>query len=194
VLKQSLLDYKLSLLERVLEKEPHIILGDFNSIYSSEPERLELWMAGQFQYFESIYKRELMEEELQLIRDWNTKPYDLLKEKGYTYAKPTNEERHVTNGRGSTIIDCIWYKGVQCKETFILPSMEPSDNYGLNQCISDHNPIFAQFEFDKAKNPPKLYKSKKISTINEIIISLELKLDEMKQLEHDMKEKFRDDM
>ena len=192
VLKQSLLNYKLSLLERVLDKEPHIILGDFNSVYCTEPERFELWMSRQFQYFESIYDRVLMEEELQLIRDWNTKPYDLLKEKGYTYAKPSNEERHMTNGRGSTIIDCIWYKGVQCKETFILPSIEPSDIYALNQCISDHNPIFAQFEFEKAKNPPKLPKSKKIFTINEIISSLLPKLDEMKQLERDIKEKFRD--
>ena len=39
----------------------------------------------------------------------NNMAIDALTLAGYVYAKPSNESTLVTNGRGNSIIDCVWF-------------------------------------------------------------------------------------
>jgi len=196
-LGQPLLSYKLSLLIQVLAYEPHVILGDFNSVFCADPTRVEEWMQQQFQYFQSIYKRPLTEIELQLIRDWNQSPYQLLTDRGYSYAVPSNENMHSTNGRGKTIIDGMWFKNVILSECKIISSMEPSDRYNELKCISDHNPIFAKFrvqvseEFKTNWNKPWVNRiPNKLHFIRQLIAYLENLLPLIQDLETEVTEQF----
>jgi len=98
----------------------------------------------------------------------NLEPYNLLLRKGYRYANPYNSvftsqhpaqanikinangTNNITNGRGNTIIDCFWYnpKKVKSSQTKIINIIQKTDDYNSNpkQCISDHNPVYSEFE------------------------------------------------
>ena len=144
-----ILQYKLLLLERILEKEPDCIIGDFNSVYSSNPVQLESFIQSQFNYFKKIKKSPLTQEELENIRLWNSAPFDLLKKNGYEYAIPINEATEITNYKGNTIVDTIWYKPNKVKvvECRIIPTPFKSDY----EFVSDHNPIYVRFVKPKIK-------------------------------------------
>jgi len=155
-----LIDYKISLLQKIIERKPDVICGDFNSVWSSNKKTLERYLDQQYIYFYNIlkYQGKLSAEELQtkmlndqnktIINNWNLKPYKLLCENGYVYAKPDNENSAITNGRGQTIVDTIWYnpKTVLYSGGYIINIISPDDDYWQSyNCISDHNPVFAEF-------------------------------------------------
>uniref|UniRef100_A0A6C0HMG1 Endonuclease/exonuclease/phosphatase domain-containing protein n=1 Tax=viral metagenome TaxID=1070528 RepID=A0A6C0HMG1_9ZZZZ len=145
---ETLLPIKLSLLEDIIKQEPDIILGDFNSVYCSNKSILNKFLEGQNSYFENVVKNDkLTKKDKSNIKQWNLEPFILLKKHGYTYAKPHNEATMITNGRGNSIIDFIFYKKnkVNLESSNIINIMNKSDSYKDDKCISDHNPIFAKF-------------------------------------------------
>jgi exonuclease III len=145
---------KLELLEKVLAKHPHIIVGDFNSVYHSDDGKKQKVMEEQYKYFsEVVLKRALNDNDKVIINDWNSAPYELLLKSGYTYAKPDNEDQ-ITNGRGNTIVDTIWYKEdkdlFELKDTTIDTIMKSGDTYdNQSGCeYSDHNPVLTTIVFN----------------------------------------------
>lgn len=147
-----LLAYKQELLKKVIGTRPDIILGDFNSVYNSNPSILAKYLSGQYKYFQNNVLRqpqELTAEQKEMVNKWNAAPYELLKGAGYVYSQPDNESHAITNGRGQSIIDTIWYnpQTVKCSHSHILTNIiRPGDDYSTGQCISDHNPVYAEFQ------------------------------------------------
>lgn len=149
--------HKMKLLTEIIKNDPDIIAGDFNSVYHTE--NLKKYMDGQFVHFEKIKnentpegetQKTLTDEEKGMISKWNVVPFTILKKK-YTYAKPTNQDLY-TNGRGRSIIDCIWYKKdkLTLNSCNIIGLLTPNDVYDNREatsknCISDHNPVVATF-------------------------------------------------
>ena len=143
-----MLEYKEQLLTHVIAEQPDIILGDFNSVYSSNMDQLTQFLEGQHKYFSMfVLKRALTSDEIILINKMNVSVYEKLKAAGYIYCVPTNEHTTVTNGQGNSIIDTIWYKENKIKKVScsIINMMHPTDDYQKNICISDHNPVYAEF-------------------------------------------------
>jgi exonuclease III len=133
-------EYKMELLRKVIDKNPDIIMGDFNSVYSSNEEQLQQFLKGQSTYFNDKCKDKVSDD---FIRKWNVGPFEEL-QKTYTYANPTNELETYTSALGKSIVDTIWYKTDPNKFTFmesrIVPSMDPY--FQSNYCFySDHNPV-----------------------------------------------------
>ena len=140
----NLLNDKVKLLNDVIKELPDIILGDFNSVYSSNDKKLQEYINGQYKYFKNIKNNgDLTNDEKKKIELWNSEPYKLLQNYGYIYAKPNNEDISITNGRGKSIIDCVWYKydKIKIDNVKIIDMINDNDNYKRNICISDHNPI-----------------------------------------------------
>ena len=132
---------KMKLLHNVLEKSPDIILGDFNSVYSSNETQLEEFIETQLNYFRSICDTVNRDD----IIKWNKEPFDLLSKYGYVYTIPINEREVITNTAGQTIVDMIWYKNKVCKleNTQIFPLNTNTKNQRVGPCsYSDHNPVF----------------------------------------------------
>ena len=145
---ETLLPIKLSLLEDIIKQEPDIILGDFNSVYCSNKSILNKFLEGQYSYFENVVKNDkLTKKDKHNIKQWNLEPFILLKKHGYTYAKPHNEATMITNGRGNSIIDFIFYKKdkISLESSNIINIINKNDSYKDYKCISDHNPIYAKF-------------------------------------------------
>ena len=144
----TLLPIKLSLLELIIKQQPDIILGDFNSVYCSNKILLNKFLEGQYTYFENAVKQsKLTQKDKSNIKKWNMAPFILLKKYGYTYAKPQNENTVITNGRGNSIIDFIFYKKNKLilNETNIVNIISKNDSYKDYKCISDHNPVYSEF-------------------------------------------------
>jgi len=142
---------KLELLEKVLEKQPHIIVGDFNSVYHSIPNVKERFLNIQYDYFsKTVLNKVLTDAEKTIITNWNDAPYDLLLKSGYTYAKPGNEDQFTNE---NTIVDTIWYKEdkdlFELKDTKIDTIMKTGDTYDTPAgCeYSDHNPVLTTIVF-----------------------------------------------
>ena len=145
---ETLLPIKLSLLEEIVKQEPDIILGDFNSVYCSDKSILNKFLEGQYNYFENYIKQsKLTKKDKSNIKLWNLAPFIMLKKNGYIYAKADNEKTMITNGRGNSIIDFIFYKknNLVLEKSNIINIMNKSDSYKDYKCISDHNPVYAKF-------------------------------------------------
>jgi exonuclease III len=133
---------KMILLHNVLKEKPDIIVGDFNSVYSSNETQFERFILSQNNYFKEICRHEIPAE---TILKWNKEPFDELLKNGYQLAVPNNETLMITNARGQTIVDMIWYKpdSIQLNNTQIFPLMKDGDSYDRKSCVfSDHNPVF----------------------------------------------------
>jgi len=143
----QLLDYKMDLLHKVVNSKPDIILGDFNSVFSTQETRISQFIQQQIEWYQSIYNKELTKDEKQLVMDWNMKPFQYLLHHGYVYATPSNEMTDITNGRGNSIIDCIFYnpQKLNMVSSQIIPIIDSQNNYNNNICISDHNPVKVDF-------------------------------------------------
>ena len=145
---ETLLPIKLSLLEDIIKQEPDIILGDFNSVYCTDKTILNKFLEGQYSYFENVVKKaKLTKKDKSNIKQWNLTPFIMFKKHGYTYAKPDNETTMITNGRGNSIIDFIFYKKnkISLESSNIINIINKNDSYKDYKCISDHNPIYAKF-------------------------------------------------
>jgi len=147
----KLMAYKIELLYLLLSSNNKldIIVGDFNSVYhSNEGNILQNFLEGQYSYFEFIKGDRITKEEKENIRIWNLTPILYLKKKGYEQAIPKNEDYIITNGRGNTIVDFIFYKKDKIKliDCEIIDIMKDIRNYSNSKAISDHNPIFAKFK------------------------------------------------
>ena len=147
----QLLTYKLELLKKVIAQQPDVVVGDFNSVYNSNPSILAKYLSGQYKYFQTNILRqpqELTAEQKEMVDKWNAAPYELLHSAGYVYSRPDNEAHAITNGRGKSIIDTIWYnpRTVKSFGVHIIPNIiRKGDDYSACKCISDHNPVFAEF-------------------------------------------------
>ena len=134
------LKYKLQLLALVINENPDIICGDFNSVYSTNSTQNDNFLQSQYTYFEKINNKNK-----ENIKKWNTEPFKLLLSNGYTYSIPSNETESITNNRGKSIVDTIWFKNtkIQLTNTKILNILDPRDTYKYeNNCsYSDHNPV-----------------------------------------------------
>jgi exonuclease III len=157
----DLMRYKLELLSNVIAKKPDIILGDFNSVYSSNMEKMNEYLKGQYTYFQNYVLKQattLKDEQKKTVDSWNAEPYNLLLKSGYVYAIPDNETSDVTNGRGNSIIDTVWYKrdSINLTNSHIITTiLNKGDNYNAGHCISDHNPVYVEFQISKL-NPTKV--------------------------------------
>jgi len=129
----TLIENKLALLNAVISKKPDIILGDFNSVYSSDVNQLNNFYQNQYDYFDKFHDYKNIEE----INRWNSEPYQVLTENNYNYAVPYNQSNSFTNFRGETIVDAIWYKHIDSTNTQILDSL----NSRTGGVPSDHNPV-----------------------------------------------------
>ena len=142
---EKILKYKLQLLILVIDEQPDIICGDFNSVYSSNIVTQQKYLDSQYEYFEQHCGYTNKEN----IKKWNEAPFELLLERGYKYSKPDNEDECITNGRGNSIVDAIWFKDGKIKLTnttiqAIMVNPEPEKyNFktGDTCTYSDHNPI-----------------------------------------------------
>lgn len=161
----ELLAYKLELLQKVISQKPDIIMGDFNSVYNSNPKKLADYLEGQYKYFQSHVLHQtqpLSQDQRRMVDKWNAAPYELLRQAGYKYGRPNNEALAITNGRGQSIIDTIWYnpRTVKPYGAHIIPDIiRTGDDYSSGKCISDHNPVFAEFRSIR-KSSGKSLKSK----------------------------------
>lgn len=161
----ELLAYKLELLQKVISQHPDVIMGDFNSVYNSNPKKLTDYLEGQYKYFQTLVLRqqkELSKAQKRIVDKWNSAPYELLQQAGYKYARPDNEAEEITNGRGQSIIDTIWYNPQIVKPYhahIISGIINKGDDYSSGKCISDHNPVFAEFHSIR-KSSGKSLKSK----------------------------------
>ena len=147
-------DEKMKLLQSVINENPDIILGDFNSVWSNNEGRKKKFLDGQINYLTNLIDHETNDvigvrddpdggmSAGEKITKWNIGPYELLKKEGYTYAVPDNETSVATNFRGNTIVDTIWYKGdkVNLTNTTIKNTMVDAGHSGAF-APSDHNPI-----------------------------------------------------
>ncbi|MCA9508796.1 MAG: hypothetical protein KC505_10290 [Myxococcales bacterium] len=150
--------YKTQLLNDVIKKNPDIILGDFNSVYASDPTLKQSFYDSQFNYFANnqFIKHPLNDAQKEVILKLNQSPYDLLSAMGYFYAQPQNEKSAITNCRGLSIIDSIWYKKdrVELKDVEIVEIFQNKQRCSAPFCplggnpttggLSDHNPIRAK--------------------------------------------------
>jgi hypothetical protein len=138
--KTKIYKYKMELLRQVMRRDPDIIMGDFNSVYSSNEEQLQHFLSGQETYFHGRCPGKV---EPRFINTWNGHPFIELKER-YTYAKPTNEGETYTSALGKSIVDTIWYKTGTRKFTFLESIIKPivDDPFDRRNCsYSDHNPV-----------------------------------------------------
>ena len=138
-------NFKIKLLNEIINEKPDIILGDFNSVYSIDEKQNQKFLESQYNWFKSLKEgNELTHIDKENINSWNSLPFKTLEENKYVYAKPKNENMY-TNGRGQTIIDFIWYNPITIdivKEAEIKDMLNnKNDNYNNNNCISDHNPV-----------------------------------------------------
>ena len=166
----KLLAYKLELLHKVIAQHPDVVVGDFNSVYNSNPGKLAEYLTGQYNYFQShvLHQTQLLsKDQRQMVDKWNSAPYELLCKAGYVYARPDNEATAITNGRGQSIIDTIWYnlQTVKLSNAHIIPDViRAGDDYSAGKCISDHNPVFAEFLTFKNGKSAKKTPNKNIKT------------------------------
>lgn len=146
----SYLNYKLSLLRSILEFEPDIICGDFNSVYSCNIDLYNKYIDGQINYFESFSGGDLSHEDILKIKKWNIMPYKNLLDNNYKYIVPENPYT-VTTSRGNTIIDTFWinnkflnklnkYNNLITEHKII--DLGDNVNNWLIDGISDHNPLY----------------------------------------------------
>ena len=138
--KTKIYKYKMKLLREVMSRDPDIIMGDFNSVYSSNEEQLQHFLSGQETYFHGMCPGKVLPL---FINTWNGHPFIELKER-YTYAKPTNEGETYTSALGKSIVDTIWYKTGTNKFTILDSKIGPivGDPYDFRNCpYSDHNPV-----------------------------------------------------
>jgi hypothetical protein len=156
--------FKLELLNKILEKNPDIILGDFNSVlpFTEEKNNQSIkkeYLNSQYDYFLKILKTKnqidnLTEENIININNYNEECFNILKKNKYIYANPEN--KIFTNIRGNTIVDCIWYKKdklelLSCKIINLLKDNTLS-NVESDIFLSDHNPVIAEFKIKKDIN------------------------------------------
>jgi len=141
--------HKINLLYLLMSSnpKPDIILGDFNSVYNTDKRILKKYLENQYEYFTKIKGYSLTIEEKENIDNWNLTPIKYLESIGYTYAKPINEENMITNGRGDSIIDLIFYNKYKLKliDCHIINVMNGIKDYSIYNAISDHNPVYAKF-------------------------------------------------
>jgi len=128
---------KMDLLNSVIKNSPDIIIGDFNSVYSSSQPRLKEFLTKQNKYFKELNQF----SDTDKIEQWNLEPYKKLQLSNYNYATPENENNTVTSASGMTIVDTIWYKSPStCKNTKI------TDTFNRDCSPSDHNPVTTTVE------------------------------------------------
>jgi len=159
----KVMNQKMGLLKKVIKQNPEIICGDFNSVYSTDTERLNEFLNSQYEYFRIQYNdgEELTDENKKNIKEINLGPFNYLKDMGYDYAKPKNEMELVTNGRGNTIIDCFWYKKerVRVNECIIIDKNGGKNWEGEKSCkFSDHNPVSIKCDILKANETATVVK------------------------------------
>lgn len=148
---EILMAQKLGILKQIIEEGVHIICGDFNSVYSESDTRRHEFLEKQYNYFEERIKRsQLTEDERKLIFEMNMKPYDMLRANGYVYASPANDLEKVTNGRGKTTVDCIWYKPdtIDTHHCEIIDK-DGGENWNSACMFSDHNPVIFDFSIKR---------------------------------------------
>lgn len=144
----ELMKQKLGLLKKVIHEKPDIICGDFNSVYSTNEQRLQEFLEKQYTYFAKLRQGPLTSQEKNMIERMNLEPYELLKEEGYAYAAPSNDATMVTNGRGETTVDCFWYNPSRVVVTFcFIADKSGGAGWQMKTCtMSDHNPVLIDCE------------------------------------------------
>jgi exonuclease III len=136
------LNFKLSLLNDIIEYSPNVILGDFNSIYSDKDKLFNKFLDSQYNYFKWLLKfKSLTSAYMDDIYYLNVVPYEVLQEAGYIYSEPLNADYSITNSRGKTIVDTIWYFGIKKVSSVIINGGAIKNH--LFDGISDHNPVYA---------------------------------------------------
>lgn len=159
----NLLEYKLDLLQKVIDNDVDVIVGDFNSVYSvlkqdipdtittdisGFNQDLQNYLKGQYTYYSSIGFTNKKQ-----INEWNLKPYKLLLDNGYEFLEMNvNPDNYplTTNARGFSVIDTIWYKPGKVSPAYkatIISQFENNEdwnNFQFNN-YSDHNPVIATF-------------------------------------------------
>jgi exonuclease III len=147
-IRNQLLERKMGLLRDIIKEDPDIILGDFNSIYDESGTYDKI----DYAYYEKLKKANhknepLSAEEKESITQWSKGIFDELK-KSYTYSKPSNHDKLVTNSKG--IIDMFWYKTSEqnCKlENTKIEDKIQSTNKNTECTFSDHNPVVTTIRF-----------------------------------------------
>ena len=168
----KVIEHKKKLISDVISKDVDVICGDFNSVYSSDPQTKNDFIKRQKIYFQKNIlnqTKQLSSEQIKIIEDLNNSPYNTLVDAGYYHCSPSNEEV-LTNGRGESIVDTVWNKDtVKVSNTKIL---DYGGGIGYNKIgkteiekdkiLSDHNPIIFTVQFNiKKKNSLKNPSSKK---------------------------------
>jgi len=139
----EIMKHKLGLLDKVINADPDIICGDFNSVYSDDSVLLDPFLTGQHKYFHGKVYQNKKTIDMALIRQLNLAPYQKLKAKGYLYASPENEKVLVTNGRGLSNIDGFWYKPQTTSiNSCMIVDKGGGKGFDETTCtFSDHNPV-----------------------------------------------------
>lgn len=171
---EELLEYKMKLLKKVVDEDVDIIMGDFNSVFSSNKQTideitkkikkydidLQESLKGQYEYYTGdslkfVKKINNKYTNKKQVNKWNLEPYKYLIDNGYKYleleVKPINHPK-ITNARGNSIIDNIWYKPDKVKplgKGKIMSQFEKINEWKNNKMYykySDHNPVIATFD------------------------------------------------
>jgi hypothetical protein len=175
------LKYKLKLLKMVIEENPDIIVGDFNSYYYLDEEHRIFSQNSQFEWYKGFRKGNLNETEKDNIIKWSEAVWNLLKINKYVTSEKyemdktkqdTLKSHSFTNMRGFTIIDTIWYKPTKVKLNNLKIINLYNDNWDNvlidGKIISDHNPVYANFTIKEDTYSPIVKSSYKQSNSQSI--------------------------
>jgi hypothetical protein len=147
---EDLLERKIDLLRQMVENpqdQPDIIIGCFNSVFSSDSERVTEFLSGQYTYFETVHNGgvQLTEQQRKNVDRWNLAPIEYLLSKSYSYIPINNEGLIVTNKKGSNIVDHVFLSKTAMQrasrvEVSVIPIVDSDEATG-DRKTSDHNPI-----------------------------------------------------
>lgn len=138
----ALMKFKMNLMVKVIEKDPDIITGDFNTVHIvNEDKKREFLQEEEAKYVPNRYVKEKSLLTSAIIEEWNLALEKMLLDKGYVYAEPSNAKDF------EYIVDGFWYKRkhIYKMETFIDDIMPKTIIQGNSACaFSDHNPVLAR--------------------------------------------------
>lgn len=154
---ENYIEERTELLKLILTSKPDIILGDFNTEYLNDRDKEQRYIENIKKmlqiYLTSIkktnFKNLITNQKITFFLNFNKCIFDLLIKNGYNYSYPNNENSLITNTLTKSITTGIWYRSNKLKlikSEIINITKNTDDVVQSENCVSFHNPVYAEFE------------------------------------------------